>query len=113
LNTREESVAAEWREQGFEVVHRGWPDLLAAHPDGRLVAIEVKSPGDRVRPNQAHIHQLLRQAGIEVVVVTSREDQQRVWDEGMAKVQAAAYHQTVHPARSNVTSRGLINGETV
>ena len=48
----------------------GWPDLFMAHPTrGRVLAVEVKREvGDPLTGDQVYVHEILRRAGIEVVV---------------------------------------------
>lgn len=42
---------------------RGCSDLLGMLKDGRLLAVEVKAPGGRVRPEQAEFLSLVRRFG--------------------------------------------------
>lgn len=49
----------------------GTPDLLAVPPQGSPWWIEVKTPTGRVRPEQARMHQELRERGQLVYVVRS------------------------------------------
>ena len=51
----------------------GVPDLLCCHK-GRFYAFEVKRPGERATPIQAHELEQIRAAGGEAAVVTSVED---------------------------------------
>jgi hypothetical protein len=46
----------------------GSPDLIA-HKDGRTVYIEVKRPGQKVRPLQDFRHRELRNHGIDIYVL--------------------------------------------
>lgn len=55
---------------GFVTVRGGWPDYLVLGRDGTLkMAIEVKAPGDQLRPNQKLVIAALQQAGVDVRVV--------------------------------------------
>ena len=51
------------------MLYAGWPDLLVVAPDGVTTAVELKDFGDRVRPNQAAMHEALRAAGVRVEVI--------------------------------------------
>ena len=51
----------------------GWPDVVA-FKEGRTIFIEVKVGRDRVKPKQAAIALLLRNAGIPVVEARSLDD---------------------------------------
>lgn len=46
----------------------GTPDLIA-HKDGRTIYIEVKRPGEKPRPLQAHRMEQIRRQGIEVYTI--------------------------------------------
>ena len=52
--------------------NRGVPDRLFIK-DGRVVAIEFKAPGRRPTPSQELVHDILRDAGLEVHVADSVE----------------------------------------
>jgi len=52
---------------------KDWPDLLAMR-DGTSVWIEVKRPGEALRPGQVECIALLRSAGQRVLVAESVED---------------------------------------
>jgi len=84
------------RKEGWRLYTRGWPDLLCLKDD-KLMCVEVK-PAKRARtprmklvqsskyvdPIQRIVHQALRQAGIDVKVMTVAPLQTRVkkeWDE--------------------------------
>lgn len=62
-----------------ETKHRGWTTALAADAKGfpdlllfreRVVAIEIKGDGDRLKPEQAVWGERIQRAGIEWYVVT-------------------------------------------
>lgn len=59
---------------GLRVLRTGWPDFLVLNQiDEILMAVEVKSDHDTVKPHQQKIHELLRDSGIEVRVVRERD----------------------------------------
>lgn len=47
----------------------GMPDRLVLFPEGILVFVEVKSPGEKPRPLQLHRHEQLRRLGFQVYVL--------------------------------------------
>jgi hypothetical protein len=49
---------------------RGWPDLVMVRPGDRVIFVEVKGDGDKVRPDQQQWLDDLRSAGCEVYVWT-------------------------------------------
>ncbi len=51
----------------------GVPDRLLLFPGGRLAFCEVKAPGEKPRPLQAHRMEQLRKLGFRVYVVDSEE----------------------------------------
>lgn len=71
----ERNIAARLTDAGYTVHVNGWPDLLVER-DGKLVAYEVKAPGDTLRPHQERVHEALRAAGITVEVI---DDQANLW----------------------------------
>jgi hypothetical protein len=58
---------------GYTVINKGWPDLLA-YKDGEVLAVEVKQGHDIVRPHQEECHRILRHAGMIVKSVYVTED---------------------------------------
>jgi len=42
---------------------KGVPDLVGCLPDGKMFALEVKRPGERLTPIQAHIIEQIKAAG--------------------------------------------------
>ena len=56
MTTFEKKVKAVLEDQGWEVMHNGWPDFLCVRklPNGKLEvrAVEVKTKKDELRPNQ-------------------------------------------------------------
>jgi hypothetical protein len=51
------------RSQWIRFAWRGAPDLIGQLTDGRLLAIEVKRPSGRIRPEQQAFLTTVRQAG--------------------------------------------------
>lgn len=67
MTRAEQLVCQKLMADGYEVINRGWPDLLASK-DGQVRAIEVKTGKDFVKPDQAKCHELLRSIGVPVEV---------------------------------------------
>ena len=63
----------------------GVPDLLCCHK-GLFYAFEVKSPGERATPIQAHELQQVQTAGGTATVVTSVEDVQSLMERQRASI---------------------------
>ncbi|MBD2797204.1 VRR-NUC domain-containing protein [Xenorhabdus sp. 18] len=51
---------------------RGVPDRIVVLPDGRVVFVECKAPGEKPRPDQLREHERLRALGQTVVVLDSK-----------------------------------------
>jgi len=51
----------------------GVPDRICLFPGGRVIFIETKAPGGRLRPLQRKRHQELRKLGFKVLVIDSEE----------------------------------------
>mgnify|MGYP000114658152 CR=1 FL=1 len=51
----------------------GVPDRICLFPGGRVVFVETKAPGGRLRPLQKKRHKELQQLGFKVLVVNSEE----------------------------------------
>lgn len=68
-NNAERAVIQQLEAEGYKVLARGWPDLLAYRGD-ELRFIEVK-PKDLARPSrhQRKLHRVLRSIGIQVEVI--------------------------------------------
>lgn len=60
---RQNTGAARVGERFIRFGWRGCSDLLGMLKDGRLLAVEVKAPGGRVRPEQAEFLSLVRRFG--------------------------------------------------
>lgn len=48
---------------------RGYPDRILLAPNGKLIWIEFKRPGENLMPFQKHVHQILKQMNFEVYEV--------------------------------------------
>lgn len=62
-------LAMKWVSPGFA----GAPDRIVFLPGGRIVLVEVKRPGEKPRPLQVRLHQMLRGLGVDVRVVDTVE----------------------------------------
>lgn len=51
---------------------RGVPDRIVVLPNGRVVFVECKAPGEKPRPDQLREHERLRAMGQTVVVLDSK-----------------------------------------
>lgn len=56
MNKFEKAVAEHYRQEGWDVLSNGWPDFLCVRKGKNskyeLLAVEVKSKNDKLRPNQ-------------------------------------------------------------
>lgn len=59
----------------------GIPDRLVILPNGRIVLVELKAPGGRLRPIQQVMHERLAAIGVDVVLLTG-VDQVKIWLSG-------------------------------
>ena len=59
----------------------GMPDRIVLMPGGRMVFVEVKSPGKAPRPLQEARHRLLRQLGFHVYVLDDESQIGGILDE--------------------------------
>lgn len=63
-----------WDVRRCELVgKRGWPDTTA-HRDGRVLYVEWKAPGEKLKPQQVKVIAELRAAGMTVIVADKWED---------------------------------------
>ena len=73
-NRREREIIDKYKKRGYEVLTKGWPDLLL-HKNGKVIAIEVKRKQKRpskkmgLSKHQKRCHEILRIAGIKVLVL--------------------------------------------
>ncbi|CCW29247.1 putative nuclease p44 [Xenorhabdus nematophila F1] len=51
---------------------RGVPDRICVLPNGRVIFVECKAPGEKPRPDQLREHERLRALGQTVVVLDSK-----------------------------------------
>jgi len=51
----------------------GVPDRICLFPGGRVLFIETKAPGGKLRPLQRKRHQELQELGFKVLVIDSEE----------------------------------------
>lgn len=56
---------------------KGVPDRLCALPGGCVIFVELKAPGEEPRPEQAREHQRLRELGMKVLVIDSKQQVDR------------------------------------
>lgn len=68
MTSTERTALELFQAAGATVLRSGWPDLLVRDHHGRDYAVEVKAPGDRVRPNQRTMHAALAALGVCTVV---------------------------------------------
>ena len=54
------------------VGRKGWPDYGYIYK-GRICFVEFKKPGEKPEPLQAHVHNILRDAGCDVFVVDNED----------------------------------------
>lgn len=59
----------------------GTPDLMAALSGGRVIWVEVKTPGNDPTEAQEKMHKLLRQKGHTVYVVHNTEEIEKMMDD--------------------------------
>jgi Holliday junction resolvase len=70
----QEKIVKRYKKEGWTVVKiilcslSGFPDLMCLR-DGMALFIEVKRPGERPRPLQIFVHDMLRRCGFEVLVL--------------------------------------------
>jgi Holliday junction resolvase-like predicted endonuclease len=68
-------------EQGYTVVKRGWPDLVAIRGD-EIRFIEVKDLNGRLRDHQYYLAEILNRLGVDVEIwPTGKESQSRFWND--------------------------------
>lgn len=62
-------MAAKWVSPGMS----GVPDRIVFLPGGRIIFVEVKAPGKKLRPLQVHVRGQLEALGVDFRVVDSKE----------------------------------------
>ena len=73
-NKRERAVIEYYQNHGYEVLVRGWPDLIC-YKDGQVLMVEVKRKQKRITKQmgltryQIRVHELLRMIGANVKVI--------------------------------------------
>lgn len=68
-NNAEREVIERLEGDNYEVLSRGWPDLIAIHPNGKVRLIEVKPANRRqASPAQRKVHRALASLGIHVEI---------------------------------------------
>ena len=75
-NRSERAVIEDLESQGYTVVKRGWPDLLAAHGDlVRFIEVKPRTRKDgtlstaSLKPQQVMVAEILSRIGIEVELI--------------------------------------------
>lgn len=58
-------ICPKWVAPGFD----GMPDRIVLMPGGKIAFVEVKAPGEKLRPLQLSRHKLLRRLGFKVFVL--------------------------------------------
>lgn len=62
---RERAAYKHLTKQGYEVVRRGFPDLIAFNPVTKEIRfIEVKAICDKLKPQQEYVRSIFEQAGM-------------------------------------------------
>ena len=82
MNVLEKQAATELASLGWKSINRGWPDFLAYRdgPSGvELLAVEIKSRGDKVRPEQRLVLEKLSTVMPVYVLREGRDGQLREW----------------------------------
>ena len=54
--------------------HKGWPDMTLAHPDGRLIVVELKRKPNKPTPDQEAWLSTLRACGVDARIVWVPEE---------------------------------------
>lgn len=72
LTVEEQLTLEKLTRDGCRVLRGGWPDFLVKRPDGTIRGIEVKTPTDSLRPLQIVMHQLLKEAGVNIEIVIEK-----------------------------------------
>lgn len=72
-NTAERSFFELAKEAGWEPSKRGWPDFICFHPDGRVIAVEVKprlknGQSGLLKTEHARVMAFLKSVGVKCYV---------------------------------------------
>ena len=59
----------------------GVPDRIILMPKGQIAFVEVKAPGEKLRPLQLSRHRLLRRLGFKVFVLDALENIEKIISE--------------------------------
>lgn len=85
--TIEQKLVTETRKRGGMALkfvspsYSGMPDRLVLMPNGKIIFVEVKAPGQRPRPLQVSRHAKLRRMGFKVYVLDSVKNIAAMLDE--------------------------------
>lgn len=71
-NETEAAFQAKAKAKGLSIRRGGWPDFLL-ESKGKTFCVEVKSPIDLIRPNQAAMFEMLWKAGLPVYIWRSSQ----------------------------------------
>lgn len=67
-NPAEAEAHEELSERGHLVIKSGWPDFFVVSGPDEIFFVEVKGPGDDIRPHQRVVLELLARAGIDTYI---------------------------------------------
>lgn len=67
-------LCLKWVSPGFS----GVPDRIIILPGGRILFVEVKRPGGKLRPRQQRVHDQMRSLGCEVITVDDADEMIRI-----------------------------------
>jgi hypothetical protein len=68
------TVTGTYRKPSRDTFTPGWPDITGVLPGGQMIAVEVKTPNDRLSDEQRHLLKQMRARGAIVVVASSVDD---------------------------------------
>ena len=72
LHKRVNETGGEWRRLQW-IGRNGAPDDIVWWPDGIIVFVEVKAPGEKPRKIQLYEHRKMRETGLQVYVIDTEE----------------------------------------
>jgi hypothetical protein len=67
-NAAEGEAYAELSDAGNLVIKSGWPDFMVVSGPNEIFLVEVKGPGDEIRPHQRVVLEFLARAGINTYI---------------------------------------------